>query len=340
MLALPALTGAPRSLRAATSDPLAARLALAIAGEAPIRTPRARTHSLELHVLQAQLKAWLGVELAKLSLFKPGVHVTVGATPYHDETREDLPLSKAIGQHGYTVFLGTGQSHIIGPIFYLERRWHELEALAPGLAGAALAAIGHASRHALPLFTPSVAENFACFHWWMGEDDETEVVANYRDQAGENAPIPDDIQTRGAFDKALPRAVTRARGLSRAKLERLARRRDVGEIARLALELKDAAAKACRRLDEPELHASDDQGMQAIAFAATLRWNAADPMPELFDHYSNDAANGDGYEEAFGWYISHDPAALPAILRAIERRFELARLVERLLPLIAKPGRL
>lgn len=340
MLALPALTGAPRSLRATASDPMAARLALALAGDAPIRMPRARTHPLELHVLQAELKAWLGREIAKLTLFKPGVHVTVGATPDHSSMREDLPLSKAIGPHGYTLFLGTGQSYLIGPVFYLERRWHELEALAPGLAGAALAAIDHASRHSLPIFTPSAAEHFASYHWWMGEDDEAEVLANYREEAGENAPDPDDIHTRAAFDQALPRAVVRASGLTKAKLERLARRRDVGEIARLALELKDGAARACRRDGEPEFHSNDEQGMQAIGFAATLRWNARDPMPELFDHYINEAANCEGYEEAFGWYVSHDPAELPAILCAIERRLELARLVERLLPLIAKPGRL
>jgi len=340
MLALPALTGAPRSVRAATSDPVAARLALAIAGEGPIRAPRGRSHTVELHVLQEKLKAWLGAELARFSLFKPGVHITVGATPYHAEMREDQPLQKALGPGGYTVFLGTDQSYILGPIFYLEKRWRDLEASAPGLAASALDALDHAARHSLPLFLPHHGEYFASFHWWMGEEDEAEVLANYREEAGENAPPPDDIRTRAAFDAALPPAVCRPKRLSAEKLERLARRRDVGTLARLTLELRAATAKACRAGGkDPEFHSADDNGMQAIGYAATVRWNSADPMPELFDHYANDAANSEGYEESFGWYVSRDPAALPWILRSIERRLELARLVEPLLPLIGTRGR-
>jgi PRTRC genetic system protein F len=331
MIALPELDSVPRRLNAALINPLAARCSLALAGDGPIYPPRREVQGLEIDTLQAQLQRWLTGAVAEFEIFDPRIHIALGQAPDSGEDR--TPESDL-----YSVWLGPQDEDLVGSVWCLERRWNELEKAAPGLAPAALIALEHAGKHSLPLYTPSVAFYFACYAWWWGEEDEKETLSQYREERDEPmAAAPDDMPTRAWLDKVLPPAVTMPRTrLGRQALERLARRGgELGAVARNVLELQQLSVTAHRRKSEFSFESSDDEGFLAASFAATLRWNARDPMFRAYDDHTNEAANNAGVEEAYGWFVMDSAKELPALLKEIERYFQLARAVEKLIPLVS-----
>lgn len=327
MLALPSLAAVPRSYSAGVRNPLAAKLALSLAGAAEPQKPRRRAASIEIDVLQAQLAAWLGRMNAAAQFIAPRLHLALNMGPldWGGERHEDL----------YTLWLMPGLP--LGTEWTLERRWKALEARAPGLAGAALDALEHAGRHAFVLYTPGMAEFFATHCWWMGCDDESEVLLNM-DQPDEDGEY--DFPTRAWFDRVLPRCVTRPHGMKRSRLERYVRKGgDVAAIARLVLELQaECQAAHRRRRHDFDFESQDDNGFRAIGTAALLRWNERDPMLRVFDDYANLAAQ-EGCDDALGWFLLEDAEDLPKVLGQLERMFAIARKMEALVPLVATRSR-
>lgn len=332
MLALPDLGGIQRVYTTVRSDPLAAKLALALAGKGEIRPPRRRVQSVEIDLLQQQLQAWLNRMNADAKFIFPRLHVSLNQahTIFYrgPETSDDT----------YTVWIGDEPDELVGTIWHLEHRWKALEARAPGLAAAALNALAHAGLHSFPLYTPAAAEYWACHNWWWGEDDETYILAEYREEVSNpKEPPPDDMPTRAWFDKVLPRCVTRPHSrLKRAGLERHGRRRDdVGEIARRVLELDAVCKAAQRRKSAFEFQHSDDNGFCAVGFSACLRWNAQDPMLQIYDDHANAQANGEGCEDVYGWFAMDNARELPKLLAELEHYFAIVRRIEGLVPLVA-----
>lgn len=325
MLALPSLGAVPRAYTTGARSVLAARLALAIAGNREPQCPPRRVASIEIDVLQAELQAWLARMNADGSFIRPRMHLALNAGPldYHGPGEQD---------DVYTLWILPTGPGVIGDQWTLERRWKALERVAPGLASAALDAIERAGRHSFALYTPGMAEYFACNAWWYGSDDEAEVLLNHEDE--EDAP---DVPTRAWFDQVLPRCATHAHGIARARLEHYAHRRDdAGKAARLVAELQADARAADRRKDDFDFdfESQDDGGFRALGLAATLRWNARDPMLRLFDDYAEQASS-EGADDALGWFTLESAADLPKLLAQLERMFATARRIERLIQLVA-----
>ena len=331
MLSLPQIGEVPRAYRESASNPLAARLSLALAGDKPIHAPRRDVQGIEIDTLQRQLQQWLAQASADLELIDLQVHLSLNQV--------------GVGQPGdaegdaYTVWLKPANEDLVCHVWHLERRWRALENSCPGLAAAALLALEKAGLHSFPLFTPGAALHYASQAWWWGEENEEYVLAEYREEAGKpDAPAPDDMPTRAKFDKALPPEVVHPRTkLRRSDLERLARRHtDAGAIARGVLELTDLCAATHRgKKHEVDFRSCDDNGYLAASFAAALRWNARDPMFRVFDDYTNQHYEGEGCEALFGWYEMDNAKDLPRLLPQIEAQIRIAAAIERLLPLVA-----
>jgi PRTRC genetic system protein F len=329
MLALPHIGAVPRTYTTAQVNPLAAKMALALAGDAEIRAPRSPRQSLELDVLRDQLGAWLARQQQGIGYCAPKIHIGLGR-------REDDMIYAPPAANAYMLWLGNAADDYIGSVWQLEGRWRAIEAKVRGLAGAALNAIDNAGAHSFPLYTPSTARWWASYVWWHGDDDEKYVIEEWKANEGEEAGEP-DVPTRAWLDKVLPPVVTLPRpNFKRRDLERHARGRgEPAEIARLILAI-DAAIKAERRRKNGfELESQHEMGFQATGFAASVRWNGRDPMFRIFDDYGQISQQEEGCNESYGWLAVEGAGKLPGILVSLERRFAIARLVDELLAMIA-----
>jgi len=319
MLALPTLDGIPHTLGATGGHPVAARLALGFAGDAPL-AGLVNGIGVEEKALEAQLAAWAERMAKRLRFTRFGAHITV---------RDDFSL--------WLGAAGDEDRYDPGKVFHLERRWAEVEALCHGLAAAALSAIDHAAGLAFPVFTPRMAHDMAVFVWWHGMDTDAAVRAEYD---GED---PQDIEERlalpSAFDKAIPKAVHRARAMPARDLQRAAQGRgERAEIARATLALRQAATTACKRSPK-HLFSDQHDDTHCMSFAATLRWNGRDPMFHVLDDQLHDMLEAVAVESAYCFCVADDAGQMPAMLAEAERVVELARQVEDLVAMVATPAR-
>lgn len=317
MLALPTLGGMPTRLSAGGASPLAARLALAIVGDDKLdyrigHAPERRT--LEKLLQARHARATAGLHHLHCSL------LVVDRDP------------------DFGVSLAPEDGEYIGSEWTLERRWQELERTAPGLAGSALSTIDAGARAGLPIYLPGTAEHYASYAWWGCEMDEKMVLEQIEE--GEAVAGDHGVPLRRDFDAALPKHVQHPRSAPLAKLTAWARRRDrAGDVARATLALRDLLRADRRRAATHELVTEDENGALMLGYAAALRWNAKDPMYQVFDDFAHDWAQGSGVEAVYGYYEAEDPAELETILQQVERRLEIARATERLLELVADRSR-
>ncbi len=336
MLALPILAAVPRTYTTAATSPLAAQLALELAGKGELPALRKIDDAPELRALERQLEDWIAPKLEGMKFIRPRVHLALNHDPNETGEAEDA----------YTLWIGNGDEDYLGTVWLMERRWRALEASQPGLAAAALNAIGHAGGHSFPVYTPGHALDWASSLYWHGETDERYALEEYRGMEGEDAPVPDEMVTRAQIDKALPPAVTMPRSqLKERDLHRCARTGRHGDnfdIARLVLAI-NAACKAAHRRDKEaarrkvnlDLQSQDENGFCAVGFACCLRWNQRDPRFRIFDDHGNYLAEDQGTSNEYGWIVGAGARQLPAILDALGHCFAIARLIEDLLPLVA-----
>ncbi len=335
-LTLPSLAGVPIQLASPESDPLVARCALAVGGPHWLPALSWTRGRVEIAALTGVLGNWLDRARKTdggLGMFDVGLRVLPGEAPPCDcNVRSDSPISVWIGNHPETPWRS---------VWYLERQWHAIERAAPGLAETALAMLNIASRRGLPIYTPFTALDQACWTWWQGEMDESEVLEMMRAET-DPGTTPEDLElyTRGQFDAAIPPCASQPKmRIKGAALARLARKRgDVGELARALISLQAAITRDRRRKERFALHASDDDGYRALGWAATLRWNAQDPVSRLFDDDAEQASQC-GADASYGWFILQDATDFPALLAEIECRFAVARSAARVIPLIAGRAR-
>lgn len=81
-----------------------------------------------------------------------------------------------------------------------------LEAVKTGLGETALAVLYRSLNRVGSPFTPEIALEAARYHYWQGEDDETEIRADY--ESNDEEWDEDEHVTRAEFDKAMPRWVS------------------------------------------------------------------------------------------------------------------------------------
>lgn len=314
MISIPTLAGVPPVLATSTTDPTAARCALAIAPPGEMRPIDRRGALLEHAALQAELLEWTRAATKDLGIFRPHCRLWLGFAPACDcdlkhETTFSLWLSNANGD--------TWDSR-----WNIEPCFDRLDRRAPGLVAAAMEAIDDAHWHAIPVMSPSIALGMASYTWWYGEMDE--------------CPIP----RRAWFDKMLPPALSAFKGAAKLKtLERYARYGGtVGELATRVLELREAGKKAGRAKPKYTLHGRNDE-MHCAGFGATLRWNTRDPMPQVYDDHWHNIAESESVENPYGWFPFHKPKDLPEVLAVVASHFALARRIEHVIELIAERSR-
>lgn len=333
MIALPSLAGAPRAVSQAKSDPLAAKCALRLAAPGPIASVRADKAPLEHLALVRELTAWLVNAARSLEIFQPALRVQLGvASPCGCAANAAEPI---------IVWIANQSWDPVGERWYLERRYRLIEREAPGLGRTALEVLDRADFGAVPVYMPRTALGFAQYTYWLGEADETYVLANWEDVEEDEKRSADEIAEehgvvrRAWFDKALPPEVsTPRRVLKEADLERIARRPgDAGALARKVLLLQHASKGKPRFT----LHRGEPDFAEAVGYGAALRWNAKDPMFRAFDDYTNyiyEGGNSD-VSEAWGWFVLKGPQELRALLDHLEERFARARIIEEIIMLLA-----
>lgn len=334
MITIPTLAGVPPVLATSTSDPTAARCALAIAPPGDMRPIDRRGALLEHAALQAELLEWTKTATKDLEIFRPHCRLWLGFAPSCEcdikhETSFSIWLSNANGD--------TWDSRWI-----IEPRFARLERAAPGLVAAALRAIAETHWHALPVFSPYIAIGMASFTWWYGEMDETYALSEYYDMRVDEPVDPSKcpIPRRAWFDKMLPPVLTQFKGAAKLKtLERYARfGGTVGELATRVLELREAGRKASRAKPKYTLHGRNDE-LHCAGFGATLRWNTRDPMPQVYDDHWHNISESEGVEDPYGWFPFHTPKDLPDVLAVVAAHFALARRIEHVIELIAERSR-
>lgn len=326
MLTLPSLAGVPGMYNTPAKDggQLCAQYALAVAGKgplAPLKIPPAAAAASTL--LARDLSAWADRMSDKLRYLKLKVHLSIGSVP--DSEEQDATAA---------LFLVSKESNVIGSVWQLEHRWRALERLAPGLAETALEAITFNSYHgAIPAYTPREALALASWVIWRGEEDESELIAELKQEGGKPEDY-EDIFTRAKFDRAIPTNVSDpAKRWTQNQLEqRAAKSGKVAEIARLVLEVREKIARVPRKT---WFHRHDaSSGEDAVQFAYAIRWNGRDPMFWIFDDWAN-MQSQEGFHEVLGWVTSEGPHDFKQVLAALELRIESQAAIERLLPFIA-----
>lgn len=335
MFVLPSLAGIPLALTTGGGERLFAQMAV----EAWPRKDKAvpplvlqyapADARIERHALEWRLREALEPAMEELKVF----NVTLNVHADHDDV---------------WIHLRNRTEEYIDSSWVLEARWKSLEARAPGLAASALDVLMHAAQHALPLYTPSLALHYCDYVHWRGCGDEQEVlheIIEFDEEIPAGQITAEDIRRvanergmllRSDVDKTLPRFVQSPKSLTAKQLGALcARRGEIGEIAAAVLHLRRATTRACRRKEEPGFESMDSDTILAFGFGAALRWTIRDPMLRFFDDYAQmESESSMAIEPSFGWY-GYQPGQLPAILTSVLTRLQLAREIEKILPMLA-----
>jgi PRTRC genetic system protein F len=345
-LVLPDISSAPAILQSKGSDAIAAGMALEVLARPGAVVPRlsptlVSKAGLERAALSRALSDWADALNAQLGLMKFRMHVHTGRVP-----GDDAPANSAI-------FIGHHSREFIGSWWTLKHRWKSIESRAPGLAASALTALHEAC--ACPIYTPKRALYFLGSVHWMGEIDESFVLAEYLSQEG--GPEDDDetltperrqelaerfnIPTRAWFNSRIPLAVQFTKKLPHAALAKLARRRgEIGEIAQAVLDLVTA-----ERVNPPKEGTAygrlrfDTERVSAMGYGAALSWSPSDPMPDLFDEQAQYCFESSQEVEPAYYWQTLNAAAVREWMRAFERRLPAIRAAERLIPMIASRSR-
>ncbi len=310
----------------AAEDMAAARCALLLAPAGPIAPIVGRKKPIEHAHLLHELKAWMDKATADLQIFRPRLHLCVDRAPScectaHAEAEQSLWLCNLDGEPWASRWT-------------MAKRWAELERAAPGMAATALDAITRASRAGLPVYTPAMCLAYCSWIHWQGEVDEKYAIADW-EQAEVNKAEEDGFPTRAYMERGLP-PITKAHS-RRISHTRLAQTwGGAREVARAILELAEAVRANRPPKGATAMHTEQDDYV-CLGYGATLRWNEEDPMGRIYDDYANGMYESHHVEEHYGWYpIANPGKQLHRVLEAVQRRFNVARAIEKLLVLIAE----
>jgi PRTRC genetic system protein F len=339
-LALPHLGAARAQITVNSGDALAAKAVLALhkAGRFdPGALHPSRAFPGALALIQVAFQGWIRTMqgLFERARFSMAVGIGQGSAISDLFSQTDCDNTKPILE----IVLGNQDGDAIGTGWMLQHRYEAIERAAPGLAATALAMIDLASRHGLPLWTPTAALHGASFAYWGGCDDEREYLESMGEEDVDPAEL--DILTRAEFDAAIPPAVSHPReALKIVELERFARsrvRRDLARIAQLCLEIRAVCGKDGKSV---AFHAFTPERMHEIAqlhHFASVRWKKNDPTFRIYDDWANPAYENGEALEAYGWHeVPIEPAALKVWFAGMERTFRIAALGQQLLALIAE----
>jgi len=279
----------PRTFRVTGNDDgMLARCALALmdAGvitDAPLPRPGRGASDL----LQRGLQRWFDQQTRGLRY----LHFELNVNEFETSAGAHRLCVELVNHREFTF----GNQVLIGP------RVTALEKAHPGVGQAVLLGL-HAVSRRVPLYTPMVAQDWASFSYWMGCDDEREVLTQLREQ-GDDPKLYEGLRAR-EFYAAIPRWVAHPKKPAGTRtIERLATRNDrAGRVVRILAELSALQ----RGPDWPEPQPNPDD-VTMFCHAAILRWHRDDPMPRILDDFGHELAESGEYIEHFSRALFSDP---------------------------------
>lgn len=204
-----------------------------------------------------------------------------------------------------------------------------LERLLPGLGATALTILTQRSDWITPLFTPVVAEYWAGWLYWYGEDNE---AAALEENCGDDEQAKDamraDMVTRAKLDAAFP-AWALHPSKHRIKSATLKATDTTGWPGSSAQVVADLL-----RLDRLKVQddCRPDIDGEFIGFAAVLSWHEDDLTVRIFDDGVNLASQAEYCDIAGERMVSMAaPEEMAAWLKGMRRRLRVMALVDRLI---------
>lgn len=274
-----------------------------------------------LHTCQAQLQGWIRDRLQDLQCLQIGFRLRLGTNRplYFGET-----IAEAADEALVTWFAECNA-------FAVGAALDRLEQIEPGLGASVLSVIDEKSALLVPVFTPWDVMCTAQEHYWYGETDEREALAERcAENEAEREAIREEMVTRDKIDAAFPAWATewtgRRQRLARRALQRIGRE---ARSPRVRAVVQDTLALS--RLEMGDEYRPDIDGW-FLGFGAVLTWRTSDIAVRVFDDYANEASQGD-----FGDWMGEfrfdldDADAVRTWADAMEVRFEGIRLLDRLI---------
>ena len=204
-----------------------------------------------------------------------------------------------------------------------------LERLASGLGATALDILTARTSWIVPLFAPDVAQYWASWLYWYGEDDETLALEeNCGDDTQAQAAMRADMVTREKVLAAFPSwALNPARHrIKSAALKRLDTREWPGSAVELITDLL-----LLDRLRVRDDYRPDIDG-EFIGFAAVLSWHEDDLSVRIFDDGVNLATQAEYCDIAGECMASvQEPEVLRAWIKGMPRRMKVMAVADRLI---------
>ncbi|GAB2856052.1 hypothetical protein GCM10027277_25810 [Pseudoduganella ginsengisoli] len=276
----------------------------------------------------AVLSKWLHRHIGDTACLEPLFQIEPVAIDHIDDFDEAAcALDAAEAQAVRGVHIRWSERNIchwtVGPGF------ERLEAAVPGLGATVLDILEEKSWQAYPLFTPSNVLDEASNQYWLGEEDETEMLdSECGDDKEAWEAMRADMVTRADIEQAFPAWALRRRP-ERMPLPVL---RDIA-IEHVDGYVRRATTLALALAETPtdNTFASRREGL-FTGFCAVLCWRDEDIAVRVSDDYAHYAWQGDSFEE-IGEVIlpTADPRAFRQWMRAMEPNLRAIGLIDQLL---------
>ncbi len=226
----------------------------------------------------------------------------------------------------------------VGPaqptVYTLESQVGRLEAALQGLGRAVLDAIMRASLSCVHVLTPEWSLQLASDTFWMGADDETEVIEMWRSEGMSEEDIAQsELFRRRDVEKAVPAWALDTEWLPVPVIERFSLTASSFEqavcSALLAVHRHLARGDALLREQRIEEH--------TLNIGCALRWNRADHTIWIYDESFRELMESGGeYSEHHGAeWVADDAPALEAFFGRMSRGLQLVAALDRLISLVA-----
>lgn len=204
-----------------------------------------------------------------------------------------------------------------------------LEQLLPGLGATALNILSERSHWIAPVFTPVVAEYWAEWLYWYGEDNEAVALEeNCGDDEQAKEAMRADMVTRAKLDAAFPVWALQPwkHRIQSAALKAVDTSGWPGSAAQVVADLL-----SLDRLKVQDDCRPDIDG-EFIGFAAVLSWHEDDMTVRIFDDGVNLASQSEYCDIAGERMVSMaEPEEMAAWLKGMRRRMQVMALVDRLI---------
>ena len=223
--------------------------------------------------------------------------------------------------------------------YTLERRITRLEKSIPGLGSAVVDWIGRAGWRTVGVLTPDYVLRMVSYLQWMGEDDERELLAQWRSEGmTEEAIRSSDLIRRADLDAEFPAYVLGPNNkLSRAMILPMpthapAWARKVAVALAQVMDLithEDARLLSLEQIDA-----------ESIYVAVALRWNESDMSTRVLDDWVNGWMQGGECTEFQGLQaVTLESVALSDFFKRLDLGLQLLTALDRLIALVSEPER-